>query len=239
MTGPLPLRIASYNIRKAVGTDRRRDPDRVLRVISDLGADVVALQEADLRLPPRRPVFLRQEIFERTGLVPVSFEHGRESLGWHGNALLVSPCFEVIERHHHDLPGLEPRGLVSALLARGDRRLRVVGVHLGLLRQSRRQQLSALLEMIPAGEEVPTLIAGDFNERSLEVGLGRLAKRFRILSGGPTYHSRRPVFALDRMAVTQEFQPLHLGVHRSAEADRASDHLPLVGEFLLGERAAG
>lgn len=238
MTRPL-LRIASYNIRKAMGTDRRRDPARILRVISDLGADVVALQEADLRLPPRRPVFLRQEIYERTGLVPVSFEHGRESLGWHGNALLVSPGFQVIERHHHDLPGLEPRGLVSALLARGDQRLRVVGVHLGLLRQSRRQQLSALLEMIPPGEEVPTLIAGDFNERSLEVGLGRLAKRFRILSGGPTYHARRPVFALDRMAVTQEFQPLRMEVHRSAEADRASDHLPLVGEFLVEGKVAG
>ena len=77
------------------------------------------------------------------------------------------------------------------------------------------------------------LIAGDFNERSLEVGLGRLAKRFRILSGGPTYHARRPVFALDRMAVTQEFQPLRMEVHRSAEAGRASDHLPLVGEFLV------
>lgn len=238
MTRPL-LRIASYNIRKAMGTDRRRDPARILRVISDLGADVVALQEADLRLPPRRPVFLRQEIYERTGLVPVSFEHGRESLGWHGNALLVSPGFEVIERHHHDLPGLEPRGLVSALLARDDQRLRVVGVHLGLLRQSRRQQLSALLGMIPPGEEVPTLIAGDFNERSLEVGLGRLAKRFRILSGGPTYHARRPVFALDRMAVTQEFQPLRMEVHRSAEADRASDHLPLVGEFLVEGKVAG
>ena len=238
MTRPL-LRIASYNIRKAMGTDRRRDPARILRVISDLGADVVALQEADLRLPPRRPVFLRQEIYERTGLVPVSFEHGRESLGWHGNALLVSPGFQVIERHHHDLPGLEPRGLVSALLARDDQRLRVVGVHLGLLRQSRRQQLSALLGMIPPGEEVPTLIAGDFNERSLEVGLGRLAKRFRILSGGPTYHARRPVFALDRMAVTQEFQPLRMEVHRSAEADRASDHLPLVGEFLVEGKVAG
>ena len=238
MTSPL-LRVASYNIRKAMGTDRKRDPARILRVISDLGADVVALQEADLRLPPRRPVFLRPEIYERTGLVPVSFEHGRESLGWHGNALLVSPGFQVIERHHHDLPGLEPRGLVSALLARGDQRLRVVGVHLGLLRQSRRQQLSALLEMIPPGEEVPTLIAGDFNERSLEVGLGRLAKRFRILSGGPTYHARRPVFALDRMAVTQEFQPLRMEVHRSAEADRASDHLPLVGEFLVEGKVAG
>lgn len=229
----LPLRIASYNIRKAMGTDRKRDPDRVLRVIAELGADVVALQEADLRLPPRRPVFLRQEIHDRTGLVPVGFEHGRESLGWHGNALLVSPGFEVIERHHQDLPGLEPRGLVSALLAHGDRRLRVVGVHLGLLRQSRRQQLSALLEMIPPGEDVPTLIAGDFNERSLEVGLGRLARRFRILSGGPTYHSRRPLFALDRIAISDQFAGGEASVFTSFEASRASDHLPLVADVSL------
>lgn len=230
---PDKIRIASYNIRKALGTDRKRDPARVLRVIADLGADVVALQEADLRLPPRRPVFDRTELFDRTGLRPVSFEHGRDSLGWHGNALLVSPGFEVISRDHHDLPGLEPRGLVTALLARGEQRLRVVGVHLGLLRQSRRQQLSALLEMIPPDEKVPTLIAGDFNERSLEVGLGRLSRRFRILSGGPTYHSRHPVFALDRIAISEGLEAEEARVYRSLEASRASDHLPLLADLSL------
>ena len=50
------LRVTSYNIRKAVGTDRRRDPARILRVIAETGAEIVLLQEADLRLPPRRPV---------------------------------------------------------------------------------------------------------------------------------------------------------------------------------------
>lgn len=228
-----PLRIASYNIRKALGTDRKRDPARVLRVISALGADVVALQEADLRLPPRRPVFDRDELRARTGLVPVRFEHGRNSLGWHGNALLVSPGFEVIGQDHHDLPGLEPRGLVTALLARGEQRLRIVGVHLGLLRQSRRLQLSALLEMIGADEDIPTVIAGDFNERSLEVGLGRLSKRFRILSGGPTYHSRHPVFALDRIAISGAFKTGEAKVYRSAEASLASDHLPLMADLAM------
>ncbi|NPD16431.1 metal-dependent hydrolase [Xinfangfangia sp. D13-10-4-6] len=227
------LRVASYNIRKALGTDRRRDPARVLRVIADLGADVVALQEADLRLGPRRPVFERDEVFRRTGLLPVDFDHGRESLGWHGNALLVSPGFEVISRSHHDLPGLEPRGLVSALLARGDQRLRVVGVHLGLLRHSRRRQLSALLDMLPEEDNTAMLIAGDFNERSLQVGLGRLSKRFRILAGGPTYHSRHPVFALDRIAISDRFTEAEASVYRSHEASRASDHLPLLADLRL------
>ncbi|MCB5411076.1 endonuclease/exonuclease/phosphatase family protein [Pseudogemmobacter sp. CC-YST710] len=221
-----------------MGTDRKRDPARVLRVISELGADVVALQEADLRLPPRRPVFQREEVFQQTGLVPVSFTHGRDSLGWHGNALLVSPGFEVISRDHHDLPGLEPRGLVSALLERNrpgfaPERLRVMGVHLGLWRQSRRAQLTALLKMLPEAENVATLIAGDFNERSLEVGLGRLSRRFRILSGGPTYHSRHPVFALDRIAISDQFAGGEARVFRNHDASRASDHLPLIADVRL------
>jgi endonuclease/exonuclease/phosphatase family metal-dependent hydrolase len=47
------IRLASWNIRKCVGLDRRRDPHRVARVLAGIGADVVALQEADRRLGKR------------------------------------------------------------------------------------------------------------------------------------------------------------------------------------------
>lgn len=228
-----PLRIVSYNIRKAVGTDRRRNPERVLKVIAETKAEVVLLQEADLRLPPRRSVFERDAIRKSTGLEPVDLGQSGISLGWHGNAVLIGPSLSVDSVELHDLPGLEPRGCVVANLRRGEARLRVVGVHLGLLRASRRQQLTAVLSFLGKGEQSPTLIAGDFNERSLEVGLGRLSRQFRILSGGPTYHSNWPVFALDRMAVTKGVDPIRLSVHRSRDADRASDHLPLVGDFQL------
>ena len=36
------LTVASYNMRKAIGTDRRRNPDRVLAVLKEIDADVVA-----------------------------------------------------------------------------------------------------------------------------------------------------------------------------------------------------
>jgi endonuclease/exonuclease/phosphatase family metal-dependent hydrolase len=36
------IRVASYNIRKAIGTDRRRSPERILAVLSEIGADIIA-----------------------------------------------------------------------------------------------------------------------------------------------------------------------------------------------------
>jgi endonuclease/exonuclease/phosphatase family metal-dependent hydrolase len=229
---PQTLRIATYNIRKAVGNDRRRDPARILRVIAEIGADIVLLQEADRRLPPRRPVFDAAEIRASTGLAPVDLAHGRISMGWHGNVILVAPGIEVEWVRLYDLPGLEPRGCAEVVLRRSGLRFRVVAVHLGLLRVSRREQLTAVLGFL--GEsDMPTLIAGDFNERSLSVGLGRLSRRFRILAGGPTYHARYPIFALDRIAVSAGFEPLGIHAHHSPEAALASDHLPLVADFNL------
>ena len=40
------MRIVSYNIRKAVGLDRRRDPERILAILREVDADIVVLQEA-------------------------------------------------------------------------------------------------------------------------------------------------------------------------------------------------
>ena len=44
---------ASYNIHKCVGSDRRFDPERMAAVIGEIGADVIALQEADKRFGDR------------------------------------------------------------------------------------------------------------------------------------------------------------------------------------------
>ena len=45
----MKIRVASYNIRKCIGLDRKRDPARTLEAICAIGADVIALQEADRR----------------------------------------------------------------------------------------------------------------------------------------------------------------------------------------------
>ena len=53
MSASPTITVASYNMRKAIGIDRKRRPDRVLHVLQEIDADIVALQEADKRFGTR------------------------------------------------------------------------------------------------------------------------------------------------------------------------------------------
>ena len=228
----ISLRVATYNIRKALGNDRRRDPERTLRVISGLDADIVLLQEADMRLGLRPPA-LPAALFEGLGFHSVVFAHGRDSLGWHGNAILIRDSIEVLTTAHIDLPGLEPRGAVMVDLRFEGRDIRVIGTHLGLIRASRRRQLAALRAFAGHSQISARLVAGDFNEWSGLSHLAGLGPDFRVLPSPPTFHARKPVAALDRIALTDDFSLRDIRAVLTPEARRASDHLPLVADLTL------
>lgn len=223
------LRVASWNIRKAVGTDLRRDTDRVLAGIAALQADIVALQEADKRLGARPSALPRDRIAELTGLVPLAIGRNAVSLGWHGNALLARPGIHLTGVEHLDLPGHEPRGAVIADLDTPNP-LRVVCVHLGLLRSARRQQLDAIKAALNRHPTRPTVILGDFNEHSRRVGLGRIATPFVILPTAATFPSRRPFLPLDRIVHSPDLDLVPLAQSWS-KGPQASDHLPLMAEL--------
>ena len=224
-----PLRLATWNIRAGLGTDLRRDALRVLDGIAALGADIVALQEADFRLGLRPTALPRDAIADRTGLSPLPLGRNAASIGWHGNAILVGEGFHLVGLERLDLPGLEPRGAVIADID-GPVALRLVAVHLGLLRSSRRKQLEAIREAVQAHPARPTVILGDFNEYSRRVGLGRLTRAFRLVDPRPTFPSRLPRLALDRMAHSHDLTltPLPVPWRRGVQA---SDHLPLLAEL--------
>ncbi|MFN5999049.1 MAG: endonuclease/exonuclease/phosphatase family protein [Paracoccaceae bacterium] len=223
------LRLASWNIHKAVGTDRRRDAERVLAGIAALGADIVALQEADFRLGNRPSALPRDRIAAVTGLEPLPIGRNAVSLGWHGNALLVRPGIHLCGLEHLDLPGHEPRGAVLVDLDT-PAPLRLVAVHLGLLRSARRSQLDAIKAALGRHPVRPTVILGDFNEHSRRVGLGRIAQPFVILPTAATFPSRRPFLPLDRMAHSPDLDLIPLGPPRS-KGPHPSDHLPLLAEL--------
>ena len=224
------FRLATWNIRKCVGLDRRRDPHRVARVLAGLEADVIALQEADKRLG-RRPAALTRDLIESETDLKVADAGGHEaSIGWHGNALLLRSDLEVVQRHSLHLPGFEPRGaLIFDVSGRGQN-LRVVGVHLGLLRASRRAQLAAIRSHLDAMRPMPTVILGDFNEWSNSNGLEPLVG-FDVHSPGRSFHAARPVAALDRIALDKGGEMLDAGVIETLETRVASDHLPVWGQI--------
>jgi len=220
------IRIASYNLQKCVGLDLRRRPDRVLNVIADLAAQVVVLQEADKRLAPRMAA-LPHEMAEAEGWQVVEFGQPGGSLGWHGNAMLLRPGLRVIETQHIELPGLEPRGAVRADLDTDLGPLRVVGLHLGLVRRYRLLQVAAIMRALARLAPCPTVLAGDFNDWRGGAALDAAAKGVGFVTTGPSFPAPRPVARLDRLALSPDLEALATGVHRARPARVASDHLPV------------
>lgn len=220
------IRIASYNLQKCVGLDLRRRPDRILNVIADIAAQVVVLQEADKRLAPRMAA-LPHEMAEAEGWQVVEFGQPGGSLGWHGNAMLLRPGLRVIETQHIELPGLEPRGAVRADLDTGLGPLRVVGLHLGLVRRYRLLQVAAIMRALARLAPCPTVLAGDFNDWRGGAALDAAAKGVGFVTTGPSFPAPRPVARLDRLALSPDLEALATGVHRARPARVASDHLPV------------
>ncbi|MEO5773626.1 MAG: endonuclease/exonuclease/phosphatase family protein [Sphingomicrobium sp.] len=250
MTSLPTITVASYNMRKAIGTDRRRDPQRVLDVLHEIDADVIALQEADKRFGGRGSA-VPHELIDTHGVykaVHLGVRHKRHlerlpggaraeqwmkintrNIGWHGNAILVKREVGVLEVAALELPTLEPRGAVLAELLIHDRPIRIVGLHLDLSGLWRRRQMRAILDAIAARpQRMPTVMMGDTNEWRSEGGcLREVRGEFQIAQTGPSFHSRHPVACLDRIIVDRALSIEAAGVHMSHAARRASDHLPI------------
>jgi endonuclease/exonuclease/phosphatase family metal-dependent hydrolase len=236
-----PLTFASYNIHKCIGIDGRFDPERVAEVIAEIDADVIALQEADKRFGGREGLLDLKAIARDTGLEPVPMTTRRNGHGWHGNLVLVR---SALASHVHQirLPGLEPRGAVVADLELNGQPVRVVGAHLGLLRQSRLLQVEALLLHAGQAADRPTILMGDMNEwrRQGRSALGLFAPGFGPVNRGvPSFPSYFPVLALDRILARPHHILDRVERHDSPLARQASDHLPIKARVWLdGKRAA-
>src|SRR5690606_16871659 len=151
------IKVASYNMRKGIGLDRRRHPARVLSDLREVDADFLAVQEAHRRFGTRASAIPPHMFEENSDYVPVDLLGGRPyAIGWHGNAFLVRKGVEVEESHALHLPTLEPRGAIAATLRIGEARLRVVGMHLDISGLRRRQQARAILAHVSDREALPT-----------------------------------------------------------------------------------
>jgi len=237
MTTPTELSVASYNIHKGIGTDRRRDLARTAAVIGEIGADILALQEADTRFGTRKGLLDLDRIRRDLGLISVPLDGPGDAHGWHGNLLLVRNAL-VQEVHQLMLPGLEPRGAMVTDLKIAGQPLRVVNAHLGLLPRSRAAQARAMIDKIGQLEGRPTLLLGDLNEwRGGGAALQTLGQHFQIAEALPSFPSRYPLLALDRMMLSPHGELLDVSAHDSPLSRRASDHLPIKARLRLGSHS--
>ena len=221
----MKLRIASWNIRKAVGLDWRRDPARVLRVLGDIAPDIALLQEADRRLAPRHPALPLGQV-RAAGWDWIDADPATPSIGHHGNAILVRPGTRISRMVPLDLPGLEPRGGILTRLELADASLTLGALHLGLRRADRRRQIGRAIATAEA-LGAPILLGGDLNEWRRRLRALPLPEGWTEVVPGPSFHAARPTLALDRFLLGPGLITHGAGVWPRLDAAHASDHLPV------------
>jgi endonuclease/exonuclease/phosphatase family metal-dependent hydrolase len=224
------MRIATYNVHSCVGTDGRRDPDRIARVIDELDADVVALQEftyaADIALETRDPLELTASLSGYQCALGPTLARKAHSFG---NVLLTRHPIRELRRLDLSMERREPRGALATTIEIEGVELHVLSTHLGLRLRERRFQVSRILEHVESLGSAFLAVLGDFNDwlpgrsvvHALDARLGKSPKT-------PSFPVYWPFLPLDRVWVQPESALRGISTHRSPLARRASDHLPVV-----------
>ena len=220
------IRLATYNIHRCIGADGRASPERILGVIKEMSADIIALQELDLHSDPA--LNLLDYFARHTGLTPIAGPTIFKPESLYGNALLTALPIRDTRRIDLTVPDHEPRGALDIALDWHGRKVHLIATHLGLNPAERRRQVRLLLNLIEKEISDLTILMGDLNEWFL---WGRplrwLNQVFPVSKRRRTFPASLPLFALDRIWVTPSMSLVELQVHDSRLARKASDHLPL------------
>jgi endonuclease/exonuclease/phosphatase family metal-dependent hydrolase len=234
------LRIATYNIHRCRGMDRRTMPSRVADVVRQLNADVVALQEVVGAGPNGEGQ--AEEIGAAIGMgwVMSSVRHLRNHL--FGNVVLSR--YPIVHHSQYDLSWrtCEPRACQRADLDFGNGHcLHVYNVHLGTAVLERRYQATRLAGFVHDKRvSGPKVIMGDFNEWMRGLATSTLSSLFQSidiyahLKRRRTYPGIFPVVHLDHIYYEGHVEVRGVELTRSRRALMASDHLPLVADLRIG-----
>jgi endonuclease/exonuclease/phosphatase family metal-dependent hydrolase len=233
------LRIATYNIHRCRGMDRRTMPARIADVIRDMEADVVALQEV-IGAGPGGPG-QAEEIGAALGMGWVM--HSVRMLRGHHFGNVVLSRFPVVHHGHYDLSWrtCEERACqrVDVDLEAGTP-LHIYNVHLGTAVLERRYQAARLAAFVHDHRvRGPKVILGDFNEWMKGLATRTLSALFESidiaqhLKRRRTYPGLFPVLHLDHIYYDGDVTVRRLELVRTRKALIASDHLPLVADLRI------
>ncbi len=222
------ITLATYNIHACVGADGRFDPERIVKVLREIDADVVALQEVEHH--PIDGYDTLEYLAAETGLTAIAGPTLLRKTRHYGNALLTNFSILKVNRMNLSLHWHEPRGALDVILDCNGQQMRVVATHPGLAPWERRRQVRQLISSFAAQPADIAVLMGDLNEWFLGGRILRwLHAHFQPTPHFSTYPARLPMFALDRMWVHPNNRLLKLEVHGTFLARIASDHLPLKG----------
>lgn len=224
------IRALTWNVHGFVGSSGEYSHDAIMKAVRSLDADIVSLQEVDERhgSSKERASFIRL----RDAFASYSAEARTICTpdGDYGHILMSR--WPMKDRHCIDLrvSSREPRMAISTKIESPGGVVHVLSTHLGLSARERRNQLALLREHIEPVKTSAAIILGDFNEwRRIGAATRALCPPSEVAARLPSFPSRRPVFALDRIWCRAPLVPVASKV--AIEYRSLSDHLAVVADL--------
>ena len=237
--GHVDLRIATYNIHRCRGLDRRVNPSRTAAVLADIDADVIALQEV-IGSNASNPGHA-EELGAALGMGWVMAPARQLRGHLFGNVVLSR--LPIREHSQYDLSwnGREPRCCQRVDLAVSDHTVHLYNVHLGTSLRERRHQAVRLAAFVHDRRVTgPKLVLGDFNEWTRGLATTMLSEKlhsidlFAHLKRRRTYPGVLPLLHLDHIYYEgARVEVRHVELPRTRRTLIASDHLPLVADLRI------
>jgi endonuclease/exonuclease/phosphatase family metal-dependent hydrolase len=238
------FRIATYNIHKCRGVDGRVHPERVARVLEELDADIVSLQEVVSHEGSGIADHQADYLAGRLGLIGAMGETRKHRGGAYGNVTLSRWEFELVRPIDITIGLRERRVALRTDIRLGSHVLHVFNVHLGTAVRERRLQAVRLLDpdLLRAIDiSGPRIVLGDFNEWVRGMVTRTLVAEFNLtdlrahLTRARSYPALLPLLHLDHIYLDHHLKVEKAFYHRSRRSLIASDHLPLVADLALSD----
>ncbi len=234
---PVDITVATFNVHSGIGVDGALDLARTAAAIRATGADVVGLQEVDVRWSARsgfadQAVELAVALGMRVHFAPIYDLPGapRRRFG-----VAVLSRFPVARTANHEITRWSTQdssvgpmpGFAEAVVLVGGRRVHVWVTHLDFRPDPavRARQVADMLATVP--DRGTHVLLGDLNAEPGAPELDPLWSRFTGVQPGPTYPADAPDLRLDHVAVTDDVEVLRSW----APATTASDHRPVVADL--------
>lgn len=235
------LKVLSYNVRHCNPPGKKGviDMESIAKVIKDANPDLVALQEID-RFTKRSGVELDQakELGKLTGM----YSYFVKAINWEGGeyGIAVLSKFEILDSINLQLPMMEGKAgearavAIIKVKAKG-RKILFASTHLDIVKEHRELQAAAITNYF-AGQKLPVILAGDFNDIPGSETVSMLQDHFHItcavLSCGKTFPQVNPDRTIDYIMYhpAKKFKTIN---HQVIPEEYASDHRPIVATFKL------
>ncbi len=238
-----PMRLVTYNVHACVGMDGQLSSERIARVISQTGANIVCLQELDVF---RNRSGNQDQAHEIAKHLEMEFHFHP---AWHieeekfGNAILTRFPVRIVKGtglHHYKDSRSRRSALWVEIELDEQTTVQVISTHMSIFPKEQLLQAQELLDdwVAPASELGPVILCGDFNARPASAAYKLLSRHlwdvesFNSNPGTPpTYFSPLPFTRLDHIFLSDGLTASSSCVVDTRLAKVASDHLPLMADI--------